>query len=482
MQKAWQAAAIDELLRHYHMYGWFNGSALVAEKGDVIYAKGLGWADMEWDIANTLETKFRVGSVTKQFTSMLIMQLVDEGKVCTDDTIYDHLPYYRQDTGSRITVHQMLNHTSGLPNYTALPQFRDAIRRAYPVEGFVKEFCSGDLEFEPGTEYSYCNSGYFILGAIIEKVLGCSYEAALRQRVLDPLGMSGTGYDWPGTVLAHRARGYDPNLEGYTNTGFLDMSLPYAAGSMYSTVLDLHKWDRALYGEGLLSAESKTRMWTPGLSNYGYGWIVVRLRPENLDRIAETQTLQSDHDGTLIITHGGNINGFTALICRLVETEQVIILLVNLSGTIIETMARDLTKILLGQPYELPKQPAAPLLYHQAVADGVAAALATYGRWRNEAQGPGAGRYDTAARELLRLARHLAGRARLPDAEAVCRAATEYFPKSEMAFVELAGHQLAQGKAADAVASFERALVARPDLPSWTRRRIDEMIARAQGR
>ncbi|HWO00616.1 MAG TPA: serine hydrolase domain-containing protein, partial [Blastocatellia bacterium] len=242
-----KAAKIDELMKVYNSYRQFNGAVLVAENGKVIFKKGYGMANMEWNIPVETDTKFRLGSITKQFTSMLILQLVQEGKIKLEGKLTDYLPDYRKDTGDRITIHQLLNHTSGIPSYTGLPNFFQEIsRNPYSVSDFVKKYTSGDLEFEPGTKWNYNNSGYFLLGAIVESVTGKPYEQALKERIFDPVGMKNTGYDHYATILAKRAAGYEKRPGGFINAPYLDMSLPYAAGSLYSTVEDLYLWDQAL--------------------------------------------------------------------------------------------------------------------------------------------------------------------------------------------------------------------------------------------
>ncbi len=191
-----KAAKIDEVMTAANKYRLFNGSVLVAENGKVIYKKGLGLAQMEWNIPNALDTKFRLGSITKQFTATLILQLVEQGKVKLDGKVSDYLPAYRKDIGEKVTIHQLLNHTSGIPSYTSLPGFfNDVSRNPFTVEDFVKKYASNNLEFEPGSKFSYNNSGYFLLGAIVEKVTGQTYEKALKERILDPVGMKNTGYD-----------------------------------------------------------------------------------------------------------------------------------------------------------------------------------------------------------------------------------------------------------------------------------------------
>ncbi len=338
------ARKIDDLLKNYYDYGQFNGSVLVAEKGKFVYKKGFGMANMEWAIPNQPDTKFRIGSVTKQFTAALILQLAEEGKVKLDGKLGDYLPDYRKDTGGKITVHQLLNHTSGIPSYTGQPDFfANVSRNPYSVADFVKKHASGELEFEPGSKFSYNNSGYFLLGAIVEKVTGKSYETVLKERIFEPLGMSNTGYDNHAPLLQKRASGYQKTPGGYVNAAYLDMSLPYAAGSLYSTVEDLYKWDQALYENKILSAESKTKMFTPGLSNYGYGF-----------GISDRPIGKTDQK-TKVIQHGGGINGFNSLLTRLVDKQQTIILLDNVGlGRYQGNITGSIINILNGQPFDAP--------------------------------------------------------------------------------------------------------------------------------
>src|SRR6266446_522482 len=168
-----KAGKIEQLMSLYDQYGQFNGAVLVADNSRVIYKKGFGLANMEWNIPNTPGTKFRLGSITKQFTATLILQLVEQGKIKLDGKLSDYLPDYRKDTGAKVTIHNLLSHTSGVPSYTSLPGFfTNVSRNPFAVDDFIKKYASGDLEFEPGTKFVYSNSGYFLLGAIIEKVTG----------------------------------------------------------------------------------------------------------------------------------------------------------------------------------------------------------------------------------------------------------------------------------------------------------------------
>ncbi|MCY7348608.1 MAG: beta-lactamase family protein, partial [Pyrinomonadaceae bacterium] len=355
-----KAQKIDELLKNYYDYGQFNGAVLVAEKGKVVYAKGFGMANMEWAIPVQPDTKFRIGSVTKQFTATLVLQLVEAGKIKLDGKITDYLPDYRKDTGDKVTVHQLLNHTSGIPSYTSQENFfADVSRNPYKPDDFVKKHAAGELEFEPGTKFNYNNSGYFLLGAIIEKVTGKSYETVLKTRIFEPLGMTNSGYDNHAPLLQKRAAGYEKTPAGFVNAAYLDMSLPYAAGSLYSTVEDLYKWDQALYENKILSAESKKLMFTPGLSNYGYGFIIA------------DQPIGKTSEKTKVIRHGGGINGFNSLLTRLVDKQQTIILLDNVGlGRNHANITNSVVSILNNQPFDAPKKSFSEMLYKTALEKG----------------------------------------------------------------------------------------------------------------
>src|SRR5262249_34789858 len=202
----------------------------VCDHDRVILKKGYGLANREWNVPNAPDVKFRLGSLTKQFTATLVLQLVAKGSIALDGRIADYLPYYRKDTGSRVTIHQLLTHTSGIPSYTDDPAFlADVSRNYYPVADFVKKFCSRDLDFEPGTRFHYDNSGYFILGAILEQITNKPYEALLKEKILAPLGMRDSGYDHHAEIMPRRAAGYQRGLGTVDNAPYLEMALPYAA-------------------------------------------------------------------------------------------------------------------------------------------------------------------------------------------------------------------------------------------------------------
>ncbi len=435
---------IDGLLKQYYDYGQFNGSILVAEKGKIIYEKGFGMANMEWAIPNQPDTKFRIGSVTKQFTAALVLQLAEEGKIKLDGKISDYLTDYRKDTGEKITIHQLLNHTSGIPDYTRRPNFiADISRNPYSVAEFVKKFAGGDLEFEPGVKFSYSNSGYTLLGAIIEKVTGKSYETVLAERIFKPLGMTNSGYDNHSPLIEKRASGYQKTPDGFVNAAYLDMSIPYAAGSIYSTVEDLFKWDQSLYEDKILSAESKRLMFTPGLGNYGYGI-----------RIADQPIGKTDQK-IKIIGHGGAIHGFNSFMARAVEKQQTVIILDNVNlGQFHGRITNSIISILNGQPAELPKKSIAETLYKIAMEKNVASAVAEYRKLKAE-NSPA---FDFSERELNTLGYQLLGKKRTKDAIEIFKLNVEMFPKSANPYDSLAETYLADEQKDLALANYKKAV------------------------
>jgi CubicO group peptidase (beta-lactamase class C family) len=447
-----KADRIDELIDVIHDNRAFSGAALVAEDGKVIYSKGFGLANMEWNVPNAPDTKFRIGSLTKQFTACLILQLIQAGKLGLDTRISDVLPDYPKKTGDRITIHQLLTHTSGLPDYTAVPEyFSDAwVRRTMKPREIVDLFKDRKMDFEPGTRWAYSNSGYIVLGVIIEKLTGKPYERVLQENILDPAGMADSGYDHMETVLPRRASGYDVMPCGYRNCDFVDMSSPCSAGAMFSTVGDLFKWDRALAGGSLLSEDSKRRMFTgycdtgTGLS-YGYGWM--------------TKFVQTGkNDSTRIFVHGGGIYGFNTVIVRQIERNNCIILLNNTPSGGLGAVTDRISDILYGVPFDMPKRPAANRLSDDTAVGGIERAVKRYA----EAFKRGDRGFDFAEPELTRLGHQFLSERRTAESLAVFRLDTEVNPDSSRAFDGLGAALLAADGTTGSVAAYTRSLALNP--------------------
>lgn len=296
---------LDAYMKAQAGIGHFSGSVLVAQKGKVIYSNGFGEADKEWHVKNTVAGKYRIGSLTKQFTAVCILQLAEQGKLGLEDKLNKYIPDYPQ--GDQVTIHMLLNHTTGIKNYTELPEdgLHSDVLEVAPAD-FINSFKFQPYNFAPGTQWAYSNSNYFLLGYIIEKVTGQSFNTALSA-LLEKAGLKNTGMDRQDTILPNRVHGYWDNY----NVPFYNMSGPYSAGGMYATVHDLLTWDQALMSNKLLAAGTTQKMLTPYMGNYGYGvWI------DSLDTHPR-------------IWHSGGIPGFRSFLSWYNEGEICIVVLSN---------------------------------------------------------------------------------------------------------------------------------------------------------
>ncbi len=325
---------LKEQAQAYFDQGRFNGSVLVAQGGKTLLSSGFGMANFEWNIPNAPDTKFRLGSITKQFTAMGVLLLEQQGKLKVSDPVCKFVEPCPA-AWKPITIHHILTHTSGIPNFTSFPDYMKTMALPSPPAETLKRYQDKPLDFDPGTKMSYSNSGYVLLGYIIEKASGVPYDSFIRANILTPLGMNDTGYDWNGDILPRRAAGYEKQGAVMKNASFIDMSIPHAAGSMYSTTLDLMKWDAALRAGKLLTPENYRRYFTPEKNNYAYGWTVVKA------------------DGVETISHGGGINGFSTMIMRVPSKELVVVTLSNVLPSQAGRLASDLVNLASGK--EAPK-------------------------------------------------------------------------------------------------------------------------------
>ena len=264
---------MDQVVQSYVSAKQFMGSVLVARGDDVLFSKSYGSANLEWNIPNTPATKFRIGSMTKQFTAASILLLEERGKLKVDDPVKKYMPD-APAAWDKITLFNVLTHSAGLPNFTSFPEY--AKLQAFPItpEKIVATFKDKPLDFEPGAKFSYSNSGYVLLGYLIEKISGESYEKFLQDNIFTPLGMKDSGYDSNSAIIERRASGYSPSPAGPVNAEYVHMSVPHGAGALYSTTQDLLKWQLALYGGKVLKPESLAKMTTPFQRR-------LRLRPDH---------------------------------------------------------------------------------------------------------------------------------------------------------------------------------------------------------
>ncbi|HVC82362.1 MAG TPA: serine hydrolase domain-containing protein [Chloroflexota bacterium] len=290
-------AEIDALLRERYQPDQPGVAVIVSRRGTVIYRGGHGLANLELGVKIEPHMVFRLGSITKQFTAAAILILRDEGKLSLDHPITTYLPDYPMHDQT-ITIEHLLRHTSGISNYTGLPSFLTNQRQDLSLDQLIDTFKNEPLDFVPGAKWDYSNSGYILLGAIIEKASGLSYEEFLQKRIFEPLGMSHSGYDHTERIVPGRVAGYQTGATGLENAPYLSMTIPRAAGALISSVEDLAVWNEALATGKLLGPETVYQAWTSGtLTNgdahgYGYGWSLFV------------------YAGHRVVEHAGGIHGF----------------------------------------------------------------------------------------------------------------------------------------------------------------------------
>jgi CubicO group peptidase (beta-lactamase class C family) len=316
------AAAIQPFVDN----GQFMGAVLVAQDGQVLLSEGYGFADLDQDRANMSATPFLIGSLTKQFTAAAILQLQDAGRLSVSDPLVRYLPDY--PGGAAITLHHLLNHTSGVPEHVG--RLRQSMATPFPIDDLIGTFSSLPLDFVPGSQFAYSNSNYVLLGKVIEVVTGQPYADYVQEQIFDPLQMAQTGYGRNEGVPGQSV-GYTRGPGGAAPAQFVDMSIPYAAGALVSTVEDFYLWDRALRADSLLSPAGKEAMFTPGQGDYGYGWFI-------------TASLSGR-----VAFHGGSIFGYRSYIVRGLDTDFLIIVLSNLDSAPVPNIADALQDVLEQQ-------------------------------------------------------------------------------------------------------------------------------------
>jgi CubicO group peptidase (beta-lactamase class C family) len=336
LARAQDTARMDQIVQSYASAKTFMGTVLVARGSEVLLSKAYGMANLEWDVPNTPSTKFRLGSVTKQFTAASILLLEERGKLKVEDPVKKYMPD-APAAWDKVTIFHLLTHTSGIPSFTGFADYNQTEPFETTPEKLVARFRDKPLEFEPGAKWNYSNSGYVLLGYLIEKISGQSYASFVQENVFTPLGMKDSGYDSNFKIIPRRASGYTPSKDGPVNAGFIHMSIPFSAGSLYSTTEDLFKWERGLFGGKVLSASSLQKMTTPFKDDYAFGLGVHTT------------------SGHKVIDHGGGIEGFNTHLAYYPEDQLTVIVLANLNGPASD-IAGKIGAVALGQTVQLPSE------------------------------------------------------------------------------------------------------------------------------
>lgn len=433
---------LDAVIQRYHEYNMFDGAVLVAENGKVIYKNAFGLANREWNISNTTDTKFMIGSVSKPLTALLVLVQVQKGLISLDKTISDYLPEFSKKNGRRITIKQLLSHTSGMPNYDIIKDFFPRIsRQHFSREDYVKLYMDSSLAFEPGSSYYYSSWGYFTLGYIMERVTGKSYGQLMKEDIFDKAGMANSGSYFHTQVVNKRASGYDYTLDGYASADFRDQSNTMGTGDLYSTVEDLFKLHMALGNYSLLNKKLTDEMFAPGMrpAQYGYGWFNKQFK------YTATDSVRSNF-------HLGMTEGFLSFFLRIPTTNSMVVILCNSSPTDFFGITGDLVKVLYGKPVTV-KQPVHKAMEKLIAAKGAAAAVKEYAGMKNDSV-----HYYVDWISMDFLANQLLTLNRMEEARIVGEHNALEFPNKDLVLCTLGKIYEALGRKTDAAVYYKKAL------------------------
>ena len=446
-------ATVDGFLSRAVAFGQFNGVVLIAQHGDVLYEKALGTANMEWDVPNAVDGRFEIASMTKAITAIAIMQLVEEGKIRLDGHVSEYVPFYPHETGDRITVDQLLSHTSGLQQDIAFADDPNNIPLIVPAvnadllsnDSIVKLISLRPLRFPPGTGYGYSSDGYAVLGAVIEHVTGVPVWRALKTRVLDRAGMTDTGVSLLPPLLRKRAYGYAQTFAGYENASHIGVT---PAGGLYSTARDLYRFDRALTTDTLVHSVSKQRLFATRSVVTAYGWKTSEeLRPNGTRR----QVLRTT----------GGLPGFENLMVRIPSEDRVIIFLSNTRHLVwrLDDFAVAINHILDGERYTAPKRSLAETIAAEISANSRAVDLRRlFVATRNDTVN-----YFLEEGGINRLGYFVLYTLRAPaDALEIFALNTETFPQSANAYDSLGEAYLVSGDTTKAILNYRKSLALNP--------------------
>jgi CubicO group peptidase (beta-lactamase class C family) len=330
-------AQLDTLLQAYSAQNKFNGTVLVSKGGTVLIDRGYGYRNVATHVLHDKNSLFQIGSVTKQFTTAIILRLQAEKKLNVQDHISKYFPQYPK--GDSITIENLMLHTSGIYNYTNDGTFmKNEVTKPASKEKLMPLFQDKPLDFSPGTGWNYSNSAYLLLGYIIESVTKKHYEQVVHDYIFTPLKMTHSGFDFTHLQSKEKSTGYWGQYGKDTVAApIVDSSVSFAAGAIYSTTDDLLRWHQGLMKNIVLTSAQQEKAYTPVKNKYGYGWIIDSLY------------------GKRMLSHGGGIHGFTSMFSRLPADDVCIVLLSNISSPALNEITKGIYAILYNKPYTIPQ-------------------------------------------------------------------------------------------------------------------------------
>lgn len=441
-----KTAKLSVIMKAYHDYNMFDGAVLVAENGKIIYKDAFGLANREWNIPNKADTKFMIGSVSKPLTATLLLIQVQKGLLGLDKTIEDYLPEFKNKPAAKVTIRQLLAHTSGIPNYDIIKDFFPRISRQYFTrEEYLKVFIDSALAFAPGTHYAYSSWGYFTLGYIMERVTNKSYAQLMSDDIFKKIKMDNSGSYYHTQIVPDRATGYDYSFGGYTSSDFRDQSNTMGTGDIYSTVEDLYKFHMALSNNTLLNKELTTEMFAPGIdvAKYGYGWFNKQFKYTPTDSVVSN-------------FHLGMTDGFISFIRRIPSTNSLVVILCNSSPTDFFGITNNLFRVLYNKPIDL-KQPVHKKMEIYIQQIGAVKAIDEYKKMKADSE-----HYYVDWISMNFIAQQLLTLKRYEDAEVISENNVTEFPDKDLVMVTMGNIYLAAGKKEEAIKFYKKALQITP--------------------
>lgn len=438
----------------------FDGAVLVAENGKIIYKDAFGLANREWNIPNTTDTKFMIGSVSKPITATLMLILVQKGLVSLEKTIEDYLPEFKDKPAAKITIKQLLNHTSGMPNYDIIKDFFPRIsRQSFSRENYLKVYKDSALAFEPGTRYMYSSWGYFTLGYIIEKVTKKSYEQAMKDEIFSKINMANSGSYSHTQIIPKRASGYDYGFGSFLSADFRDQSNTMGTGDIYTTVEDLFKFHMAIANNTLLNKELTKEMFTPGMrpARYGYGWFNQNFRYTATDSIIANY-------------HLGTTEGFNAFMIRIPATNSMAVILCNSATTDYLGIIKSILKVMNNKPVVL-KRPVHKEMENVIGTSNAQAAVNAFKEIKKDTA-----HYYVDWVQMYYLGEKLISLNRYEDAKLIAENNVVEFPDKDLISLSLANIYLALNKKEEAVKFYKKTIQLNP-VSDEAKNRLKELEA-----